>query len=573
MSVRSGCGSSGRYETAGFLEIEDESNDRAREVAALILQRLPSPGIVIPEGKFVYVCEPPGELEGEHMRLVNDLESELRKRRVSVIAAEFRRKPELIGAIPDLLAAASFVVQLHGKQPVPAPYSAFGTSIEYWLAEQLRRLCQAPQDATDRPPNKIPGRTWLRWRSDALKRNQITDDIHRAFVFDDDHHVYALSKVKFREFVVQIIERELQNEKLPEISESKVLIRSSANDAPGTGDLCDGIDTFSTDTGTRPLSAEIVLDDVALDTCCDTFRKKGLWPGGLFVVYELSPDPGEEWVSEAMRECRVVALKYKPTLPICLVYASKAQNDNPRLRSVPGRFRVVWYQPPNGGNKPAGPVDPEALNNESHESHLFSGRAEQVESMLHRMESSRFLSVIGASGCGKSFLVRAGLLPAVANGFVMNEPEHWRFVTIKPGDNPSHSLATGLLGRQTGEQLLSSARCDLALDSNEIQALERTLRRGRRSLLEFMSSRQENQPLLLLVDQFEELFRFRQEVHWTEGTGRAPGGSGSATMRLLSWICCLPRSIRAALEQAALSCLCGTQIGTPPRIVTLHGST
>ena len=218
------------------------------------------------------------------------------------------------------------------------------------------------QNAPDRPPNKVPGRTWLRWRSDALKPDHITDATHRALVFDDDHHVYALPEVKFREFVVQTIERELQEEKLPEISESKVLIRSFASDAPATGDLCDRIDMFSTAADWRPLSAEIVLNDVALETYCDVFRKKGLRPGGLFVVYELSPDPGEEWVNAAMRECRAVALKYKPTPPVCLVYVSKAQDDKPRLRSVPGRFRVVLYQPPNGGNKPAGPLDPDALN-------------------------------------------------------------------------------------------------------------------------------------------------------------------------------------------------------------------
>ena len=73
----------GIYETAGFVEIEAESDHRAGEVAALILQRLPAPGIAIPEGKFVYVCEPPGELEGEHVRLVNDLKTELKHLEIS----------------------------------------------------------------------------------------------------------------------------------------------------------------------------------------------------------------------------------------------------------------------------------------------------------------------------------------------------------------------------------------------------------------------------------------------------------------------------------------------------------
>ena len=47
------------------------------------------------------------------------------------------------------------------------------------------------------------------------------------------------------------------------------------------------------------------------------------------------------------------------------------------------------------------------------EADLFFGREEQVDQLLARLESCRFLAVVGRSGCGKSSLIRAGLLPAL----------------------------------------------------------------------------------------------------------------------------------------------------------------
>ena len=43
---------------------------------------------------------------------------------------------------------------------------------------------------------------------------------------------------------------------------------------------------------------------------------------------------------------------------------------------------------------------------------LFFGREEVVASILDRLLESGFMAVVGASGSGKSSLVRAGLVPA-----------------------------------------------------------------------------------------------------------------------------------------------------------------
>ncbi len=89
---------------AGYIEIEDESAKRANEVADLIFQRLDklNPGVAIPAGDFVYVCEPPDDVEAKHIRLVNDLKEALAPHGIAVIAHEFRKKPELIESRPPL---------------------------------------------------------------------------------------------------------------------------------------------------------------------------------------------------------------------------------------------------------------------------------------------------------------------------------------------------------------------------------------------------------------------------------------------------------------------------------------
>ena len=60
---------------------------------------------------------------------------------------------------------------------------------------------------------------------------------------------------------------------------------------------------------------------------------------------------------------------------------------------------------------------------EPHEAEIFFGRGEQIDRMLSRLEEHRFLAVVGASGCGKSSLVRAGLFRLSSKAFLKVEPQ------------------------------------------------------------------------------------------------------------------------------------------------------
>ncbi len=63
--------------------------------------------------------------------------------------------------------------------------------------------------------------------------------------------------------------------------------------------------------------------------------------------------------------------------------------------------------------------------------------------MLSRLEDARLVAVVGASGSGKSSLVRAGLLPVIREGFLLGTPD-WQIVAAKPGDDPFGKLASEL---------------------------------------------------------------------------------------------------------------------------------
>jgi formylglycine-generating enzyme required for sulfatase activity len=137
---------------------------------------------------------------------------------------------------------------------------------------------------------------------------------------------------------------------------------------------------------------------------------------------------------------------------------------------------------------------------ESDEADIFFGRERQVDAMIDRLARHRLLAVTGTSGCGKSSLVRAGLLEALEMGLLAEAGPLWRFAIMRPREHPMAELASALLEALGGDA------------SMEASALRRAaLDRGPLSLVEELRERplSEHANLLILVDQFEELFRYR----------------------------------------------------------------
>lgn len=139
------------------------------------------------------------------------------------------------------------------------------------------------------------------------------------------------------------------------------------------------------------------------------------------------------------------------------------------------------------------------------EHHLFFGRAGQSQELLEKLISSRFLAVIGASGIGKTSLVRAGLLPMLLKGVAGKEKSHWQVAWMRPGEDSIGSLTSAL----TSPGVLSSTILDQEVRTAVTEA---TLRRSSLGLIELV--RRARLPpgggLLIVIDQFEDLFRFGQ---------------------------------------------------------------
>ena len=165
---------------------------------------------------------------------------------------------------------------------------------------------------------------------------------------------------------------------------------------------------------------------------------------------------------------------------------------------------------------------------EPDESRLFFGRDEQVEKLMDKLARTRFLAVVGTSGSGKSSLVRAGLMPALHSGMMIGAGSKWRIALMRPSNDPIGNLARAL---NAPEVFGSDVAENLTL---QIAIAEATLRLGSRGLIETVCQnvmpRTEN--LLVVVDQFEELFRFAREARKT-GSERSDNDAAAFVKMLL----------------------------------------
>ncbi len=147
------------------------------------------------------------------------------------------------------------------------------------------------------------------------------------------------------------------------------------------------------------------------------------------------------------------------------------------------------------------------------ETHLFFGRESQVDAMVDRLAAAGFLAVVGSSGCGKSSLVTCGLRPALQRGLMASAGSAWRIASLRPGADPIKALADTLA--RTGVLFdappAAAAGAAAAVAVPRTALVESTLRLSKRGLIDLVEQARlpAGTKLLLVVDQFEELFRYR----------------------------------------------------------------
>ena len=168
--------------------------------------------------------------------------------------------------------------------------------------------------------------------------------------------------------------------------------------------------------------------------------------------------------------------------------SKKAQEKNP----MPEKDRIPLNPFP--GLRPFG----------IEESHLFFGREGQSEEVLRNLSENRFVAVIGASGSGKSSLMYCGLVPILHGGFITAAGSRWQIITTRPGNNPIENMAISIAkaGKESSKEK----------DEKEVNILSAIIRRSSMGLTEGLRHHvySGDSNILLMVDQFEELFRFKK---------------------------------------------------------------
>ncbi|MGV9533053.1 nSTAND1 domain-containing NTPase [Streptosporangium sandarakinum] len=195
----------------------------------------------------------------------------------------------------------------------------------------------------------------------------------------------------------------------------------------------------------------------------------------------------------------VVDLQYRQATDIRLLLQLVAELPRHHPGGTPGAVRARWSNGcPYRGLVPFGEADAE----------VFHGRevttAQLLTTVSRRLAAPGLVVVTGASGAGKSSLLRAGLLPAIGRGELTAAARDWPVQVIEPTGSPLVALAAAMaaLAGVSAPEVVRGLREDPGQAPLLVrQAVEADARR--RAL---PSSAVAGGRLVLVVDQFEEVF-------------------------------------------------------------------
>src|SRR6187402_867574 len=141
------------------------------------------------------------------------------------------------------------------------------------------------------------------------------------------------------------------------------------------------------------------------------------------------------------------------------------------------------------------------------ESHLFFGREGQSDEVLLKLSKNRFVGVIGPSGSGKSSFIYCGVMPILYGGFLTDASPDWEVVVTRPGAGPIDNLAESLL--KNNPEYINADPEEQKIKRTIFSTLLRSSSLGLVEAIE-QTRKEADVNYLVLVDQFEELFRFKE---------------------------------------------------------------
>ncbi|MCC3417272.1 MAG: TIR domain-containing protein [Microcoleus sp. PH2017_01_SCD_O_A] len=196
------------------------------------------------------------------------------------------------------------------------------------------------------------------------------------------------------------------------------------------------------------------------------------------------------------RTSRIIPLILEQvTLPLRLNFLTPllATNVQERQEAIEKLLRELLQQEPSSDTpaKPPCPY-PGIRPFDEGNSHLFFGRDQLIEELIQSLRSYQFIAAIGASGSGKSSLIFAGLIPKLKKSGLFGKGE-WLVCKVRPSNVPLQILGTAL-------------NTDLAELDGVVDQMLKTQPKA--------------EHLLLVIDQFEELFTLESKddiLHFQKG--------------------------------------------------------
>ena len=130
----------------------------------------------------------------------------------------------------------------------------------------------------------------------------------------------------------------------------------------------------------------------------------------------------------------------------------------------------------------------------------FYGRRELTDTLVNHVREKSFLAILGASGSGKSSVLRAGLLHRLKLGQQLAGSEQWEIRILCPGKQPMQNLALAFFDLESAEQF---------------GIFEEFLKKGSEGLCRLLQA-SESPYTVLVIDQFEEVFSLCEKAEERE---------------------------------------------------------
>jgi uncharacterized protein YjbI with pentapeptide repeats len=135
----------------------------------------------------------------------------------------------------------------------------------------------------------------------------------------------------------------------------------------------------------------------------------------------------------------------------------------------------------------------------------FFGREDLINQLIDRVRQDNFLAILGASGSGKSSVLRAGLSYELMQGQRLSGSRHWSLKIIVPTAHPLQSLA----------KLFVDANLSVVDEAIETDKTIEFLQKGGESFKRLITgylNKNSQSKFLLIIDQFEETFTLCEDL-------------------------------------------------------------